>query len=98
MLNGAASSFETSLEVGTFGVAEAGIGVTSSSAEHAAPTAAISGFLRKSVSPEAGPGMVTRAEQYELANPAHSGNHPGPPGGPRQPIPADCPRVVRPAD
>jgi hypothetical protein len=32
-----------------------------------APTAASSGFWRKSVSPEMGSGLVTGAEQYELA-------------------------------
>ena len=90
MLNGAARSSETSLGVGTFGVAEADNGVASSSAEQARPAAASNGFLRKSVSPEIGPGLATRAEQYELAHPAHSGDQPGPSGEPRQPIPAYC--------
>jgi hypothetical protein len=67
MLNGAARSSETRLAVGTFGVAEADNGMASSSAEQVAPTAASSGFWRKSVSPEMGSSLVTGAEQYELA-------------------------------
>jgi hypothetical protein len=59
MLNGAARSSETRLGVGTFGVAEADNGVASSSAEQARPAAASNGFLRKSVSPEMGPGLAT---------------------------------------
>jgi hypothetical protein len=54
MLNGVARALEITVGVGTSGVAEAGIGVTSSSAEQARPAAANSGFLRKSVSPEMG--------------------------------------------
>jgi hypothetical protein len=69
ILKGAARLSETRLGVGTFGVAEADNGVASSSAEQARPAAASNGFLRKKVSPEMGPGLATRAEQYELADP-----------------------------